>query len=171
MTKAPGGPIVWCGAPSEDHVTGAEPELSDLQGGVSAEALERLGTLWQRVPSGRPALLLGRPVEHPTVFARFFAYDFIGPRGSSAWAGWFLSGYLARMPSGEVVLERLAIEPEHEAQPGVTTEVLRSIAPAGIIVGTQAFLEVIPEVLALVDESIVVTSPRRGRPPLYDDEH
>lgn len=153
------------------------------------EHLERLAAIWDRIPTtGRPAVLRARSVDHPSgVFARFIAYDFLGPRGAAA-SGWFVTGYVAHSSSGEVVLERLAIEPEHEDQPGVTTEVLRGIAPAEILVRTRHYLAVAPDVLDLERELEVAPSSgalgsapssaaggptssprRRGRPPLDDD--
>jgi hypothetical protein len=154
----------------------------------SADQLEELGLVWHGLAVGDDdglAVLRARPILHPTVVARFVAYGFAPRRSVSA--GWFLAGYIDRRQSGEVVVRQLAIEPEHDQQMGVTTDVLRSFGPATIIAKVRAYLAALPGALALEAEwsgsafdaavaeesraaAEAIPAPTRG-PRGYDDSH
>ncbi|MCS7007393.1 MAG: hypothetical protein RMM28_09350 [Thermoleophilia bacterium] len=143
-----------------------------------AARLGEILTAYSAIP--HPVVLGAQPItEHPPLLARFYAYEFLGPRRASAHAGWFLSGYLVRRPSGDVAIRDLAIEPEQETQIGITTDVLRAISPSQIVAKVRAYLDALPDLLALegaedaalADESREVarsTSTRRGRPSFSD---
>lgn len=134
---------------------------------TSAE-LEELGEVWRAwnaIPS--PVALIARPArvrgqEH--VVARFAAYDF-APRRAMSQAGWFLSGYVSRNPDASVVLRQLTIEPEHEAQMGVTPDVLRSFNPTHVLAKVRAYL---PPAEGIELEELPTTS-TIGRPRLSDE--
>jgi hypothetical protein len=147
---------------------------AELRARFSSNDQERLDALWRRIPSsGRSTILIARPVDHPTVFAEFLACDEIASGRAEDRPRWRLKGYLARTPSDEVILERLVIEPWDQGQPGITSETLRGISPMDIVVGAREYLAIAPDVLALEHELGVQAekaSPRRGRPPLYDDD-
>ena len=86
----------------------------------------------------------------------------MGPRKASALPGWFITGHLAKLPSGEVVVRDLAIEPEHEGQPGVSTDVLRMVSGSQIVARVRAYLASLPGVLALDREF--------GQPEFSEDD-
>src|SRR6266511_2329508 len=129
----------------------------DARPPLSAEQWEQLGVVWRAtnaIPS--PALILAAPMRTDNdrhVVARFIAYD-LAPRRAPVAAGWFVSGYLSRLPSGEFVVRQLAIEPEHAGQMGITGDVLRSINVTQIVAKVRAYLLAAPDAAVVLDEHL-----------------
>lgn len=126
---------------------------------LTPDDMHRLGVVWRDSAAETDlAVLFAQPIiDHRSVIARFAGFGFAPKRSSaSGWqggaAGWYVSGYLERGASGDIVVRQLAIDPERDQQGGVTTDVLRSFRPTNIIAKVRAYLTALPALLLLEQE-------------------